>query len=216
MTPLVAIVGKSHSGKTTIMVGVITELRRRGYRVASIKHSSQTIDIDQPGKDTWKFAEAGSDTIFISTPGKVALIKNTDHDLDILEMMHLMGSDFDVILVEGYHKSHLPKIEVVRTDFGLDLLCPVQELSAVITDKPLNTGKPEFGTKDIEAITDFIENNFIIPAKGDTMLFVNDQPVVMNRFVKDVVTRVATGLVSALSDIGELRDIDILIRKLRK
>ena len=66
MPPIISIVGKSNSGKTTFLEKVVRELKRRGYRVAVVKHSTHDIKIDQPGKDTWRLAQAGSDVVVFS------------------------------------------------------------------------------------------------------------------------------------------------------
>lgn len=68
MLPIVCIVGKSNVGKTTLLEGLITELKRRGHRVATVKHDVHGFEIDQPGKDSWRHAQAGSDAVVISSP----------------------------------------------------------------------------------------------------------------------------------------------------
>ena len=86
MVPVVSFVGRSNSGKTTLLEKVIRALKLRGYRVAVIKHSHHDFDLDQTGKDTWRFAQAGSDAVVISSPQKLALIKKTDHDANLEEL----------------------------------------------------------------------------------------------------------------------------------
>jgi molybdopterin molybdotransferase len=165
--PIVSIVGRSESGKTLLMEQLITEFKRRGYRIAALKHSHcGDIEVDQPGKDTWKFAQAGSDAVCISSPLKLAFIKKSDHDLRAEEVLPIIGNEFDVVLVEGFKKSNLPKIEVHRKELGDDLLCLPEELSAIVTDGPLDSSLadnykvPILSWADTAAIADFIENNF--------------------------------------------------------
>jgi len=71
--PVVSIVGKSNSGKTTLLEKLIPELKRRGYRVATVKHDTHGFEIDRPGKDTWRLAQAGADAVVISSGDKLAL-----------------------------------------------------------------------------------------------------------------------------------------------
>ncbi|MCU0489929.1 MAG: molybdopterin-guanine dinucleotide biosynthesis protein B, partial [Anaerolineales bacterium] len=74
--PILSIIGKSNSGKTTLLEKLIPELRQRGYRVATIKHHAHAgFEIDQPGKDTWRHAQAGSQVVVITAPDKLALIE---------------------------------------------------------------------------------------------------------------------------------------------
>ena len=72
MIPIVAVVGKSNSGKTTLIEKLIPELNKRGYRVATVKHHNHLLEIDTPGKDSWRHKQAGAQTTFISTPGALA------------------------------------------------------------------------------------------------------------------------------------------------
>jgi molybdopterin molybdotransferase len=166
--PAVTIVGRSESGKTLLVEQLITEFKGRGYKVAALKHSHcGDIEIDQPGKDTWKFAQAGSDVVCISSPRKLAFIKNTDHDPRVDEVLPIIGHEFDVVLVEGFKRSSLPKIEVHRKELGDDLLCSPEELSAIVTDGPLDTPLadkyrvPILSWTDTAAIANFIETHFL-------------------------------------------------------
>jgi len=160
--PIVSIVGQSQSGKTVLMEQLIAEFKRRGYKVAALKHSRGGMEIDRPGKDSWKLAQAGSDAVCVSSPDKLALIKNLDHDLDIEEIMPIVGPEFDLVLAEGFRKSKIPKIEVHRKELGYDLLCSPEELSAVVTDESLNMGITQLSCGDTVAIADFIEKNFVL------------------------------------------------------
>jgi molybdopterin molybdotransferase len=165
--PIVSIMGKSQSGKTMLMEQLIAEFKKRGYKVATIKHSHEGMDIDHPGKDSWKFSQAGSDAVCISSPDKFAFIKNLNHELNIREIMPIVGSEFDLILAEGFSKSKITKIEVHRKELGDDLLCSTEELSAIITDGPLDTDVAQLPWGDTGAIADFIENNFVKAASSE-------------------------------------------------
>jgi molybdopterin-guanine dinucleotide biosynthesis protein B len=150
-----------------LMEQLIAEFKKRGYKVAALKHSHGGMEIDQPGKDSWKFAQAGSDAVCVSSPDKVAYIKKLDHDLGVEEILPIVGPEFDLILAEGFSKSRISKIEVHRKELGDDLLCSPEELSAVVTDGPLGTLVPDscklpiFRWGDTAAIADFIQRNFL-------------------------------------------------------
>ncbi|MDH4367345.1 MAG: molybdopterin-guanine dinucleotide biosynthesis protein B, partial [Dehalococcoidia bacterium] len=152
--------------------------KKRGYKVAAVKHCHGGMEIDHPGKDTWKFAQAGSDAVCISSPDKLALIKNVDHDPNIQEVTPIIGPEFDLVLVEGFKKSRIRKIEVHRKRLGNDLLCSPQELSAVVTDGSPDTllagGRkpPVFRWGDTVAVADFIEQNFVkaVSSEGKCLL----------------------------------------------
>ncbi len=168
-SPIISIVGRSESGKTLLMEQLIVEFKRRGYKIAALKHSHcGAIEVDQPGKDTWKFAQAGSDAVCISSPRKLAFIKISDHDLLIDEVLPIIGPEFDLVLAEGFKKSKLPKIEVHREELGNDLLCSPEELSAIVTDGPLDTPLadsyklPILSWADTASVADFIEKSFVL------------------------------------------------------
>ncbi|MFU8796459.1 MAG: molybdopterin-guanine dinucleotide biosynthesis protein B [Dehalococcoidia bacterium] len=162
--PIVSIVGKSQSGKTLLMERLIVEFKGRGYRVAALKHSRGGMEVDYPGKDSWRFTRAGSDAVLVISPGKLAFIKSVEHEPGIEEIMRIIGPDFDIVLAEGFKKSKLPKIEVLREDFGDELVCSREELSAIITDRPLDIGVPILAPGDTQGITDFIEREFLRPS----------------------------------------------------
>ena len=212
MVPVVSIVGKSGTGKTTFLESLIVEFRKRGYRIAAVKHSPGGMEIDKPGKDSWKFAQAGSDAVVVSSPDKLVLVKSVDHDSNIEEILRLIGGDFDLVLVEGFKRGKAPKIEVYRRELGEDLACPPKILSAIVSDEPLNIDVPQFSINDTQAVADFIEKNFISQAEGDTSLFVNGKQVFIKPFVKDIIVRVLLAIVSTLKGVVEIKNLDISIR----
>jgi molybdopterin-guanine dinucleotide biosynthesis protein MobB len=162
MLPIVSIVGKSQSGKTVLMEQLIAEFKRRGYKVAALKHSLGGMEIDRPGKDSWRFAQAGSDAVLVISPDRLAFIKNLDHELDLEEILPVIGDEFDLVLVEGFRKSKVPKIEVHKKELGDDLLCSPDEISAIVTNESLDTDIPQLAWGDAVAIADFIEQNFVL------------------------------------------------------
>ena len=212
MAPVVSIVGKSGVGKTVLIERVITELKKRGYRIATVKHSLHGVDIDSPGKDSWAFARAGSDAVVISSPDKLVLIKSVDHDPRIEEILRTVGADFDLVLVEGLRKSKAAKIEVHRKELGDDLLCSTKELSAIVTDGSLDVDVPQLPIGDTQAIADFIEETFVSGAEGDTFVLVNGKQVSMKPFVKDIIAQTVLAMVSTLKGVGKVRTLDISVR----
>jgi len=168
--PVVSIVGKSQSGKKVLMEQLIAEFKRRGYKVAALKHSRGGVEIDQPGKDSRRFAQAGSDAVLISSPDELAFIKNVDHDLDIEEILPAVSPEFDLVLVEGFRKSKTPKIDVHIKELGDDFLYSHEELSAIVTDGSLDTDIPQLPWGDTVTVTDFIEKNFLLKSQDSAFL----------------------------------------------
>ncbi|MBI5656564.1 MAG: molybdopterin-guanine dinucleotide biosynthesis protein B, partial [Geobacter sp.] len=111
---VVSFVAKSGTGKTTLLEKVIAELKRRGHRVGAIKHDAHRFDIDHPGKDSHRLTAAGADTMLITSPEKLALIKRHQEQPAIEELLATYCADLDIVLTEGFKRSSLPKIEVHR------------------------------------------------------------------------------------------------------
>lgn len=112
---LVAVVGKKNSGKTTLVVALVRELVRRGHRVMTIKHGAHPFQMDQQGRDTWRHMhEGGAERVVMETPGSRILIANTDAEEGPRELANRFLGDAHFVVVEGFKKSDLPKIEVFR------------------------------------------------------------------------------------------------------
>ena len=171
MPPVVCIVGKSNAGKTTLVGKLVSEFKGRGYRVATVKHSPRGFELDQAKKDSWRHIRAGSDTAVISSPQKLALVRPQDHDAPLTEILDLIGEDFDIVLAEGFKKASMPKIEVHGKGSETGLICPPEELIAVVTDAPLDADIPQFSPEDVSAIANLIEHRLIdksLSKKGDS------------------------------------------------
>ena len=164
VTPVLCIVGQSGSGKTTFIEKLVPELKKRGYRLAVIKHHPHDFDIDVEGKDSWRYMQAGSDAAVVSAPHKVGLVKNVDHDLSPDELRTLVGEDFDLIIIEGFKKSNAPRIEVHRKALGKGLVCAPDDLIAVATDEKLDIPVAQYDLTDIIGIADLIEQKYLIEA----------------------------------------------------
>ncbi len=158
MPSVITIVGHSNSGKTTLIEKLIPELKRRGYRIGTIKHTSRGFSMDHPGKDTDRHRKAGADTVMAASPGMIAMVKSTDHD--DLESLLPWFQDVDIVLVEGFKNENQSKIEVVRLQIGQSPLFPEDPmLAAIVTDSPLNVKTPVYHCDAIPAICDMIEKN---------------------------------------------------------
>lgn len=114
--PMVAVIGKKNSGKTTVTVRLAAELHRRGHRVMTIKHGSHTFNIDPATTDTYRhYHEGQAERVAMSAPDKFALIVRWEQELTPEEIAARHMSDADVVVCEGFKRSRLPKIEVFRT-----------------------------------------------------------------------------------------------------
>ncbi|HZV81025.1 MAG TPA: molybdopterin-guanine dinucleotide biosynthesis protein B [Geobacteraceae bacterium] len=169
MPRAVSFVAKSGTGKTTLLEQVIAELKSRGWRIGVVKHDAHRFDIDHPGKDSHRLTAAGADTMVISSPEKLAMVKKHDASPSIDELLATYFGDVDLVLTEGFKKSGLPKIEVHRRERSSTLLCRGEEhdptLVAVASDAPLELDVPVLDLNDPPAVARFIEENFLDSAR---------------------------------------------------
>ena len=159
--PVITIIGKSGSGKTTLMESLIAELTRRGRRVGTIKHHSHAgFEIDQPGKDSWRHAQAGSVHVIVAAPDKIASYRLIERELTLDEIVAAID-DVDIILTEGYRHAGKPTLEIVRSETGAGLISPPEQLFAVTSDSSMEVDVPLFDLDDANAMVDLIENLFL-------------------------------------------------------
>ena len=160
MIPIISIVGKSDAGKTTLIEKLIVELKRRGYRVATIKHDAHQFEIDHPGKDSYRHYHAGADWTVIGSPAKLAVVRRLDRELTLDEIAATL-SDVDVILTEGYKREAKLRIEVSRRAHTTELISDRSELLALVADYSIDLGVPVFDLNDTTGLVDFIERDVL-------------------------------------------------------
>ena len=213
MPLIISIVGKSESGKTTLLEGLIAKLKQRGYRVAVIKHSAEDVEFDTINKDSWRFSQAGSEVSAVTSSHKLAVFKNMAHDLSPQELSQFIGPDYDMILTEGFKQGNHPKIEVHRQEQGKELVSSPEQLLAVVTDEPLNVEAPQFSKDEVPLIVDLIENTLTAQNGEDIDLFVNDTYIPINKPFKNLLFRTLVATVSGLKGIKEVKSLRIFLRR---
>lgn len=115
--PILSVVGRKNSGKTTLLVALAAELRRRGLRVASLKHGHHGFEIDHPGRDSWRhFHDGETEAVVVIAADRIAMVMRTPQEEDpaVLVARLFGGRGYDLVLAEGYKHGPFPKIEVFR------------------------------------------------------------------------------------------------------
>jgi len=212
MPPIVSIVGKSESGKTTLIEQLIKELKSRGYRVGTIKHAPQGMTLDETNKDSWRHIEAGSEATAISSPDRLVLIRPIIPDTGLGKIACFLGEDYDIIITEGFKQDNAPKIEVHRKEVGLPLNA-VKKLIAIVTDEPLETKARQFALQDIKGLADFLEEGFIKPQKERLSVYADGVPLTLSAFPREIIKNILVAIVSSLKGVGDFRSLDIFLRK---
>ena len=218
MIPIISIVGKSDSGKTTLIEKLVPELTRRGYRLATVKHDVHGFEVDREGKDSWRHKKAGAHTVVISSPEKAALIRDVERDLSLAEIRDKLIRDVDLILSEGYKRDVQPKIEVFRKEVHKNLLCKKKDnLVAIVSNKKFNVGVPCFGLEDMKGLSNFIQKQFLASkTEREVSLKIDGRSIPMTPFVTDFLTNTVKGMLSALKGCQTPGQIEILINGLKK
>lgn len=165
MPPVLSIVGKSESGKTTLIEKLIPELKRRGYRIGIVKHAHHGFDIDRKGKDSYRHRKAGADAVMIASSGQIAMIK--DGPAECLDDLIPYFEDVDLLLTEGFKGERAPKIEIFRSQRHQQPACLEDDtLIAMVSNTPLDLSMPQFTSDDIPAIVEFIVSGFLTGPKN--------------------------------------------------
>lgn len=151
------VAASSNSGKTTLIEKVVRILKGRGLRVAVIKHASAGFDLDKPGKDSWRFQQAGADTVILSGPGRVAFMQKIEHEPTPDELARLAG-DVEIVITEGFKKNVHNRIEVFRLGVSGEYPLSLNDASylALVSDKPFDVSIPCFDLNDAEGVADLI------------------------------------------------------------
>lgn len=164
MPPIVSIVSKKGSGKTTLIEKLIPELQQRGFRVGTVKHDTHGFEIDREGKDTWRHKQAGAQTVVISSPWKVSLIKDVSQEMDLDQIVETYFSDIDLVITEGYKWARKSQVEVFRSAVHRKPLYAKGEahpLVALMSDVEIDLGVPCLHIDDISGLTDMIVAQFL-------------------------------------------------------
>jgi molybdopterin-guanine dinucleotide biosynthesis protein B len=158
--PVVSVVGWANSGKTTFLEKLITELKSRGYNVGTIKHHHGDIDLDKPGKDTYRHAQAGADAVIIASPQKIGLVRKTTSEWPLEKLAELI-SDMDIIITEGFKKAATPKLEIYRQGVSPGPAADPKLLLAVVSDADLTREVPVYNWNDAKGVADLLETKLL-------------------------------------------------------
>ena len=214
MPSIISIVGKSDSGKTTLLEKLIGEFCRRGYRVGTIKHDTHGFDIDHEGKDSWRHKKAGAATVIISSPTKAAIVRDTGEDkpLDTLAAEYL--HDVDIIFTEGYKRENKPKVEVFRKETHRELLCTDDEnLVALASNQHFDIDAPFFDIDDVTGLADLLEEKFLRgPQQPSVSLLMDGNYAPLKPFIQEMFINTITGLVAALKRGKGVRSIQLSVK----
>ena len=160
-TPItMAFVAWSGTGKTTLVEHLVRLATEKGLCVGALKHDAHRFEIDKPGKDSHRFASAGAESTMIVAADKLALVRLHQSAPPVDELIEKHFGHCDLILVEGWKTSNLPRIEVHRPELKRPLLCRDEKydenLVAVASDAPVVVDVPVLDLNNPSTVLDFI------------------------------------------------------------
>jgi molybdopterin-guanine dinucleotide biosynthesis protein B len=162
-TPILCFVGRSNSGKTTLIERVIPELVKEGYRIATIKHAGHGFDLDTEGKDSWRHKQAGAETVVVMSKASLAVFTDVQQETTLPMLRdRYINAGTDLIIAEGWKSEGYPKIVIVREHVG-EVDVSFDGLLAVVSNKQFDhppAGVPVFDPDDIPGITAVITSHF--------------------------------------------------------
>jgi molybdopterin-guanine dinucleotide biosynthesis protein MobB len=212
MIPAISIVGHSKSGKTTLIELLIREFKKRGRRVAAVKHAHEDFDLDHPGKDSWRFGEAGSESVTLLGARRSAVMRSHPPGYAFDELLSSARGDADIMLIEGMSSGPYPKIEMHRGELGRELRCEPAELLAVVTDEPLEIGCKQFSLQEIGAIANLVEEHLAKRSPSLAALQINGKRVSLGPFTQKILANTILGIVKSLKGISKINTVSVLIR----
>ncbi len=158
--PIVSFVGRSNSGKTTLIERVIPELVKAGYRVATVKHAGHGFDLDTEGKDSWRHKRAGASSVVIVSKGSLALFADVSEQLKVEEVRdRFLDSSYDLIIAEGWKSEGYPKIIIVRDELG-EIAYSSDGLLAVVSDTLVDLPVPVLHMNDVGGVATLLMKQF--------------------------------------------------------
>jgi molybdopterin-guanine dinucleotide biosynthesis protein len=160
--PTISFVGKKKSGKTSVLLGVITELARRGVRVGVLKHDMHGFDIDVPGTDSFRLREAGTTVTGISSPEMYVWMSLPGRERNLAELAADLPEPVDLLITEGFKNQAAPKIEISRRERSTSLICAEDELLGIVSNQDF----PEYrvrqlGMDDVCGLVDLLDETVL-------------------------------------------------------
>lgn len=228
---IVSIVGKKNTGKTSLTVKVIEELTKRGYNVASIKHSHHSIEMDKENTDTWKHKQAGANLV-VGVGSTTFFNAKKEHDLNRILFMLKHFDEYDFVIIEGYKKYNYPKIITspdVKDEYTIAEIDSfnidengVSQLADLIEQRGHDIVDTLFanncGFNNGETIAREIrKGNLSIDNLDDikSYLSIDGKVVGLNRFVSDFIKQSIVGVINTLNledyDVSEIGKIEVVI-----
>ena len=200
IVPVLAIVGKSDSGKTTVASYLIEALTQEGYRIAAAKHCPHGHEIDHPESDTGRLRGAGAVTVVASSPSKVTTVETVGRDITLESIVTTMAPGIDLVIAEGYKDSAVPKVLVAD---GEGPHPDVENVVAVVTRDTVEREVPTYHPDNLRQLADKVRGDLLDerPAASSVSLTVDGVYVPLKRYPALALAEIVKGFLASLDDI---------------
>lgn len=198
--PVLAVVGASNSGKTTVACTLIRGLVERGHRIAAIKHTPHGHQVDRPGSDSARLLAAGAEKLLLSSPGMVTSMELTQADAPLQQAVASLGNGYDLVIAEGFKESGAPKVLVRNNGQSWPSLVGV---FAVVGDGEPLPGVPTYSLHDLDGLMDQIQSELLTRTEEgpSVSLTVDGVPIALGGFTSGVLSEIVVGFLRALRDV---------------
>lgn len=151
----IAIVGPSGSGKTQLICRLLAWFEAQGLKVAVLKHSFK-LDVGDKGKDTWRYRQAGARLVALAAPGVLQITQSTTGEPPLAQVLAVLAPDVDLILVEGYKSSPLPKVLLLGAKLG-QVSPDYSQVIALVSPDPVASQLPVFQPHQVAELGRFLK-----------------------------------------------------------
>jgi molybdopterin-guanine dinucleotide biosynthesis protein B len=202
MPPAVAVVGPSKTGKTRVATSLVKILSRAGHNVVAIKHCHHGHEMDRKGSDTDQLFRVGARSVIASSPDKLSRIERCEHDTPLDNILASVDSSTDIVLVEGYKDSAIPKILIAENG---ELPFEPDNLVAIVGGESIEADVPIFGFDQIDELAGFVRTQIIeSPSpKIEVYLEVDGKPVPLKDYATGALAGIVEGFIPSLNGVLE-------------
>jgi molybdopterin-guanine dinucleotide biosynthesis adapter protein len=220
MSLIISVVGYSNSGKTRLLEQIIPILKIKGYTVGIIKHTLHKFPLDQPGKDTYKFRQAGAEGVILIGSGQIGYLGSLE-EKDLMNLDRIAESflpDRDVIFTEGFKKGDKPKIAVLTKGQEEQLLKEIEgPIVAIIGDSQVRPEIPHFQPDDFAGLAQMMVDRLLKDRTNPSIrVLLDGKGIPLNGFVQNMARSGILGLLSPLKGFKEFQTLEIKIQSPKK
>ncbi|MFO7866903.1 MAG: molybdopterin-guanine dinucleotide biosynthesis protein B [Candidatus Aminicenantes bacterium] len=199
---IIAFVGRSGTGKTTLVGKLVRELKSRGLSVAAVKHAPHGFSLDEKKKDSGQFIQAGADGVMVVSPDGMVLQRKRKSQELLADLICRYFSSMDWVLLEGgKHEPGIPKIEVLKKKVSEEPVSGISDRIAMAADFKIEAPVPVFHSGDISGMAGFLEEK--MKKKMSVKLVIDGQNIPMNAFVQSIFSSTLQGMIAVLSGIPQ-------------